>query len=95
MFTGIITDVGTVKARTGGRFEIETAHKPETIEIGASICCDGVCLTVTHLEASSSGAIFSVDVSNETCLARRMSAMENAPLARESVSAKERFSSVT
>ena len=67
MFTGIITDVGTVKARTGGRFEIETAHKPETIEIGASICCDGVCLTVTHLEASSSGAIFSVDVSNETC----------------------------
>lgn len=67
MFTGIITDVGAVKARTGGRFQIETAFKPETIDIGASICCDGVCLTVTGLEPAGAGSVFSVDVSNETC----------------------------
>ncbi|MEQ8823685.1 MAG: riboflavin synthase [Filomicrobium sp.] len=67
MFTGIITDVGTLKARSGGRFEIETVYAANSIEIGASICCDGVCLTVTNVETAAAGACFSVDVSNETC----------------------------
>jgi riboflavin synthase len=51
MFTGIVTDVGRlagVVARNDGReLTIETAYDPETIAVGASIACDGVCLTVT------------------------------------------------
>jgi len=53
MFTGIVTDVGTV-AHIGGRNEglrlrIETSYDPKTIDIGASIACGGVCLTVVAL----------------------------------------------
>ncbi len=66
MFTGIITDVGTVIEATGGSFAIETAYPADTIDIGASIACDGCCLTVTSVVPSGSGARFSVDVSNET-----------------------------
>ena len=51
MFTGIVTDVGRVRAvadlAEGRRFEIATAYDPNTIAIGASIACGGLCLTVT------------------------------------------------
>ena len=50
MFTGIITDVGRVASLRpldqGVRLKIETAYDPETIAVGASIACAGVCLTV-------------------------------------------------
>ena len=49
MFTGIITDIGTVRAiaQAGDtRFEIATAYDLATVEIGASIACNGCCLTV-------------------------------------------------
>jgi len=50
MFTGIVTDIGRIASiadRAGGRrLRIETAYDPETIDIGASIACAGVCLTV-------------------------------------------------
>ena len=53
MFTGIVTDVGTVSAVTpldeGVKLRIATAYDPETIDIGASIAHGGVCLTVTGL----------------------------------------------
>lgn len=53
MFTGIVTDVGTVAhvgARNEGlRLRIETSYDPKTIDIGASIACGGVCLTVVAL----------------------------------------------
>ncbi|MER8706148.1 riboflavin synthase [Mesorhizobium sp. M1088] len=53
MFTGIVTDVGTVAAvkplREGVGLRIDTAYDPQTIAIGASISCGGVCLTVTGL----------------------------------------------
>lgn len=53
MFTGIVTDVGTVAhvgARNEGlRLRIETSYDPTTIDIGASIACGGVCLTVVAL----------------------------------------------
>ncbi|RWN68722.1 MAG: riboflavin synthase [Mesorhizobium sp.] len=56
MFTGIVTDVGTVAAvkplREGVGLRIDTAYDPETIAIGASISCGGVCLTVTALPES-------------------------------------------
>jgi riboflavin synthase len=51
MFTGIITDVGRVRAvRPGGdtAFTIATAFDTEDVAIGASIACAGVCLTVTE-----------------------------------------------
>jgi len=51
MFTGIVTDIGRVRAieaRGDVRFEIETMYTTAGIEIGASIACDGVCLTVTE-----------------------------------------------
>ena len=53
MFTGIVTDIGRIdRAETlseGVRLRITTAYEPETIAIGASIACGGVCLTVTAL----------------------------------------------
>lgn len=49
MFTGIITDIGTVRAITRAgdtRFEITTAYDLSTVDMGASIACNGCCLTV-------------------------------------------------
>lgn len=49
MFTGIITDVGRVRAiehANDGRLEIETAFQTGDIAIGASVACSGCCLTV-------------------------------------------------
>ena len=68
MFTGIITDVGEVVQRDGGRYAIACAYDAASIALGASIACDGCCLTVTSVTASASGtgSVFNVDVSNET-----------------------------
>ncbi len=53
MFTGIVTDIGTVQSVTprdeGVLLRIETNYDPATIDIGASIACSGVCLTVVKL----------------------------------------------
>lgn len=48
MFTGIVTDIGTVRDISGEgdlRFEITTSFDTSRIEIGASICCSGACMT--------------------------------------------------
>lgn len=66
MFTGIISDIGEVAARDGGRFEIRCGYAAESIAIGASIACDGACLTATKVDTSGPGSTFAVDVSNET-----------------------------
>ena len=65
MFTGIITDVGRVAAveRRGDiRFTIETRFDTGAIALGASIACNGVCLTVVETRPGA----FLVDVSAET-----------------------------
>jgi riboflavin synthase len=65
MFTGIITDVGQVRAieKLGDtRFEIETSYDTNTIDIGASIACSGPCLTVVE----KGDGWFAVDASDET-----------------------------
>lgn len=52
MFTGIITDIGTISAldQQGDlRARIETGYDTQSIEMGASIASDGVCLTVVAL----------------------------------------------
>ena len=60
MFTGIVTDVGTVASvrqlDEGVRLRIETSYDPTTIAIGASISCAGVCLTVVTLPEDGSNA---------------------------------------
>ena len=66
MFTGIITDIGELVRREGGRFAIRCSYKADGIAIGASIACDGACLTATAVEPAAGGAIFHVDVSDET-----------------------------
>ncbi len=60
MFTGIITDVGTIVSviplDQGIRLRIDTVYDPKTIDIGASIACSGVCLTVVTLPEDTSNA---------------------------------------
>lgn len=68
MFTGIITDVGEVLAveQEGDlRARIATAFDPDGIDIGASIACDGVCLTVVALGREPRNW-FDVQISAET-----------------------------
>jgi riboflavin synthase len=66
MFTGIVTDVGRVRAvrdtNRDRRFEIETAFDVATIDIGASISHAGCCLTVVE----KGDGWFAVEVSGET-----------------------------
>ena len=65
MFTGIITDVGTIRSlKQAGdlRIEIETSYDLASVDIGASIACNGVCLTVVEKTVDS----FAVDVSAES-----------------------------
>lgn len=66
MFTGIITDVGELAGVDGGRFTIRSNYLAASIETGASVCCDGVCLTVTEIVAEGAASLLRVDVSNET-----------------------------
>ncbi len=49
MFTGIVSDMGTVRAvdaRGDARFTIAAPFDCGTVAIGASIACSGACLTV-------------------------------------------------
>ncbi len=65
MFTGIVTDLGTVRRITPGpvtRLEIETAYPTAEIALGASVCCSGCCLSV--VEKGPSWMAF--EVSGET-----------------------------
>lgn len=65
MFTGIITDLGEVveiEEKGDWRIRIKTSYDLETVDLGASIACNGVCLTVTH----KGDDWFDVDVSGET-----------------------------
>lgn len=66
MFTGLISDVGEVVAVDGGRFTLRSGYAAASIPTGASIACDGVCLTATTVAQEGAGARFTVDVSNET-----------------------------
>jgi riboflavin synthase len=67
MFTGIVSDVGTLAARDGSRLRIANGYAPASLALGASVACDGCCLTVARLCASvGAPAVFEVDVSNET-----------------------------
>jgi riboflavin synthase len=66
MFTGIISGIGTVVAADGGRFTVRSDYAGDTIALGASICHDGVCLTVTGVQPDGTGSRYTLEVSNET-----------------------------
>ena len=69
MFTGIITDIGTIRTheqRGDLRLVIGTAYDPATIAIGASIACSGACLTVVDAGTDAAGHWFAIDASAET-----------------------------
>jgi riboflavin synthase len=68
MFTGIISDIGEVLSviRKGDlTARIATAYDPATIDIGASVACDGVCLTVVATGTAPRNW-FEVEISAET-----------------------------
>jgi riboflavin synthase len=69
MFTGIISDIGDIERledRGDLRARIRATFDPDTMLQGASIACDGICLTVVDFGPSDTGCWFDVDISAET-----------------------------
>lgn len=71
MFTGLVSDVGEIVSAEGDsktlrRYVIDSAYRPETIAVGASIACSGICLTAVAVEASANGSRFTVEAAAET-----------------------------
>ena len=65
MFTGIITDIGTIRSteqRGDLRLVVETAYDTATVATGASIACSGACMTVVE----KGTGWFAVDMSGES-----------------------------
>jgi riboflavin synthase len=65
MFTGIITDVGTIRSaeqRGDLRLVIDTAYDTATVAMGASIACSGACMTVVD----KGPGWFAIDMSGES-----------------------------
>lgn len=80
MFTGIVTAIGTIAAaeqRGDLRLRITAPLDPARIDIGASIACSGVCLTVVERGGAAGDAWFDVDLSGETA-SRTVPGMWNA-----------------
>ncbi len=72
MFTGIITDLGVIASMTPTaqgqlhRLRIACRYDQTTIADGASIACNGVCLTVVQSGVDQGGTWFDVDAAAET-----------------------------
>jgi len=69
MFTGIITEVGrieAVEARGDLRLRIACGDGMASVDLGGSIACSGVCLTVVDKGVNEEGGWFAVDISAET-----------------------------
>lgn len=72
MFTGIVTDIGSIADMQAGgkdgdrRFVIATSYDSHGIALGASVCCNGCCLTVTDRGVGNDGNWFAVEASRET-----------------------------
>lgn len=69
MFTGIVTAIGTIESvedRGDRRVTVSAPWDPAEIDIGASIACSGVCLTVVELGGEAGAARIGFDVSSET-----------------------------
>jgi riboflavin synthase len=66
MFTGIVSVLGTLAARDGARLSIACSYDPSSLVPGASMACDGCCLTIVSARPDQGGAVFDVEISNET-----------------------------
>src|SRR5215475_7232266 len=71
MFTGIVTDIGEViavepRAQGLARLKLACGYDPKTIDVGASIACSGVCLTVIARGEEGKRAWFAADAAAET-----------------------------
>ncbi|NJM50753.1 MAG: riboflavin synthase [Sphingomonadales bacterium] len=69
MFTGIITDIGTIESteRSGDtRAVIRCGYDMGGVAMGASIACSGVCLTVVDKGQDGDRGWFAADISGET-----------------------------
>jgi riboflavin synthase len=71
MFTGIVTDIGEVLGATDHgaglrRLRIATRYEVESIALGASIACSGVCMTVVATGRDADRGWFAVDAAAET-----------------------------
>jgi riboflavin synthase len=71
MFTGIISDLGEVidveeKVEGLRRISVACGYDPDTIDIGASISCSGICLTVVERRRAGNRSSFAVDAAAET-----------------------------
>jgi riboflavin synthase len=71
MFTGIVSDLGEIaevheKAEGLRRLTIACGYDPDSIDIGASIACSGICLTVIARGRTGNRASFAVDAAAET-----------------------------
>ena len=65
MFTGLVTDVGTIRRREERgdiRIEVACTYDMETVPLGASIACSGACLTVVDKGPDW----FAAEISSET-----------------------------
>jgi riboflavin synthase len=62
VFTGIVEEIGAVKAINGSRFTIKARKTLQGLALGDSIAINGACLTVVTLDASS----FGIDAVPET-----------------------------
>ncbi len=71
MFTGIVSDLGEIldveeKAEGLRRLQIACGYDPDSIDIGASIACSGICLTVVERGRAGNRSAFAVDAAAET-----------------------------
>jgi riboflavin synthase len=71
MFTGIVSDLGEIleveeKAEGLRRVNIACNYDPDTIDIGASIACSGICLTVVSRGRTGNRSSFAADAAAET-----------------------------
>mgnify|MGYP000979015999 CR=1 FL=1 len=70
MFTGLVSDVGEVLSveERGGlkRLRVACAYDPATIQLGASIAHNGVCMTVVDFGPCGQGAWYDIDAAAET-----------------------------
>jgi riboflavin synthase len=70
MFTGLISDIGRIERIDSQgelrRMRVASRYRPDSIALGASIACNGPCLTVVASGARDDGSWFDVDIGAET-----------------------------
>ncbi len=72
MFSGIVEAIGSIRTlerRSGGvGVVIATPFRADDVQIGDSVACDGICLTVCAIDKTSKGSCLAFDLSEQTLL---------------------------